>query len=146
MKAEKDVKHKIRAILDKFGWFWWMPPANGFGKSGISDFNALKRGTFIAIEAKFGSNKPTAMQIGYLNSVRAESSFAFVVNDKNIDWLEAFLESFESATEAQMKREMPTHEDGARMINAIAELSNKYLDTTSDTASVEAPPSPGLVH
>jgi hypothetical protein len=77
-----------RRSSTSFGWFWFMPPANAYGKSGISDIIALKRGTFMAIETKFGSNKPTAMQIGFLNSVRASDGFAFVVNEKNLPWLE----------------------------------------------------------
>jgi hypothetical protein len=57
---EAHVKDDMKALLDRFGWFWFMPPANAYGKSGISDIIALKRGTFMAIETKFGSNKPTA--------------------------------------------------------------------------------------
>jgi hypothetical protein len=128
VKNEKDVKHKVKAILDRFDYFWFMPPANGFGKAGISDFIALKNGCFLAIETKFGSNKPTAPQIGFLNSIRAAEGFAFVVNDKNYEWLEAFLDSFEKATASQRKKLDVAHEDGARMLNAIAELSNKFLD------------------
>lgn len=129
MKNEADVKKRVKAALDTHGWFWWMPPANGFGKAGISDFNALKHGTFLAIETKFGSNKPTAMQIGFLNSVRQEQGFAFVVSDRNIDWFEAFLESFDLSVEATSKNEQVAPEHGARMLNAIAELTNKFLDT-----------------
>ena len=128
-RNEKDVKKQVKALLDRFGYFWFMPPANGYGKAGISDIIALWRGTMIAIETKFGSNKPTPLQIGFLNSIRKEDGFAFVVSDRNIDWLEAFLESFENATMAQAKGEKPRDEDGARMINALAELSNKLLDT-----------------
>ena len=147
MKNEKDVKKKTKAVLDKFGWYWWMVPANGFGKSGVSDIHALKRGTFIAIENKFGSNKPTAMQIGFLNSIRASQGFAFVVSDRNIDWLAAFLESFEVAAEAASKNQPVPAEHGARMLNALAELSNKLLDTPAPEPSViEAVPENQLTH
>lgn len=132
MRNERDVKRKVKAILDAHGYYWWMPPANGYGKAGISDIHALKAGVFVVIETKFGSNKPTALQIGFLNSIRGEQGFAFVVNDRNIDWLEAFCESFDIATTAQIKREAVPDEHGARMLNAIAELSNKLLDTASD--------------
>ena len=128
-RNEKDVKKQVKALLDRFGYFWFMPPANGYGKAGISDIIALWRGTMIAIETKFGSNKPTPLQIGFLNSIRKEDGFAFVVSDRNIDWLEAFLESFENATMAQAQGKKLSDEDGARMINALAELSNKLLDT-----------------
>lgn len=136
MKNEKDVKKGVKAILDKHGWFWFMPPANGYGKSGISDIIAMRHGTFMAIETKFGTNKPTPMQIGFLNSVRQEDGFAFVISDRNIDWFGAFMESFDAAVVEQSHgREVPP-EHGARMLNAIAELSNKLLDTAAQTASV----------
>ena len=128
MKSEKDVKKKTKVILDRHGWFWWMIPANGYGKSGVSDFHAFKTGTFMAIETKFGSNKPTALQIGFLNSVRREDGFGFVVNDKNIDWLEVFCAAFGRSTAAASRGEKPDANDGATMLNAIAELSNKLLD------------------
>lgn len=128
MKTEKDVKKQVKAIFDRHGWFWWMIPANGYGKSGTSDFHAVKAGTFIALETKFGSNKPTPLQIGFLNSIRAEDGFAFVVNEKNLDWLDAFLESFAIAVACEAKKETLDPEHGARMINALAELQNKQLD------------------
>jgi hypothetical protein len=121
----------VKALLSKYEWFWFMPPANGYGKSGISDFIAVRHGSFLAIETKFGSNKPTAMQIGFLNSIRANDGFAFVVNDKNLDWLEAFLESFEVSTQCVSKQMEVPPEHGARMLNALAELSNKLLDTAA---------------
>lgn len=142
-KKEADVKKAVRGILDKYDWFWWMPSANGFGTSGVPDFNAVKYGVFLAVETKWGSNKPTALQIGFMNSIRAADGFALVVNEKNIDWLDAFLESFENATQAQRKRQDVTHEDGAMMLNALAELSNKFLDTAVDAPSIEAPPVAG---
>lgn len=128
MKNERDVKRAVKALLDKYDWFWFMPPANGYGSSGISDFIAVWSGTFMAIETKFGSNKPTPLQIGFLNSIRAADGFAFVVNDKNIEWFEAFLDSFALATQNQRKSLEVPAEHGARMLNAIKELSNNFLD------------------
>ncbi|MDQ3023437.1 MAG: hypothetical protein M3R04_03475 [bacterium] len=128
MKSEKDVKARIKKILDCYEWYWWCPPANGFGKSGISDFNALWKGTFMAIEAKFGGNKPTSLQIGYLNSVRNEDGMAFVVDEKNIDWLEAWCMNFKRATQAISRGEKVDEFAGASMLNAISELTNKTLD------------------
>lgn len=132
MKNERDVKRKVKALLDKHDWFFWMPVASGYGQSGISDFNSVRHGTFLAIETKFGSNKPTALQIGFLNSIRAMDGFAFVVSDRNIDWLDAFLESFEIATKCASQGMDVPPEHGARMLNALAELSNKLLDVGAE--------------
>ena len=129
---EGHVKDDVKALLDRFGWFWFMPPANAYGKSGISDIIAVKRGTFLAVETKFGANKPTAMQIGFLNSIRANDGFAFVVTERNLEWLEAFLESFDISVECASKKMDVPPEHGARMLNALAELSNKLLDVSAD--------------
>lgn len=122
MRDEKDVKKAIKKLLDKFGWFWWMVPANGYGKSGVSDIHALKAGVFLAIEAKFGSNKPTALQIGFLNSINAEDAYGFVVNDKNLDELEAFLFNFDEQAKEVATNQRMNNEAGARLIDAIREL------------------------
>jgi hypothetical protein len=120
---EADVKKKVKKLLDNYKWFWWMPPANGFGKSGISDFNAIRGGVFLAIETKFGSNKPTAMQQAFLRSVQMENGFSFVVNEKNIEHLNVWLQAFDSAVKAQMEQKEVAHEDGAAMLNAIHALT-----------------------
>jgi hypothetical protein len=119
LRNEKDVKHKVKRILDKHGVFWWCPPANAYGRSGISDFNALLLGVFFAIETKFGANKPTPPQIAFLNSVKAEKGFAFVVNENNLDALDQFMESFAIATAAQSCGEPVPDEHGSRMLNCI---------------------------
>lgn len=96
MKSEKDVKREVKRLLDKYNFFWWMPAANGYGKAGVSDFNAMRSGgTFMAIETKFGSNKATPLQKAYLESIQSCDGLAFVVSDKNIEFFEQFLEAFE---------------------------------------------------
>lgn len=122
MKNEKDVKKKVKALLDKHGWFYWMPPANAYGRSGISDFNVIKAGVFLAIETKFGPNKPTAMQTAFLNSINAEGGFGFVVNDNNLNWLGTFLEDFDAQTALVGKEGKMANEAGARMVDAIRAL------------------------
>src|SRR5579872_5541043 len=116
---EKDVKRQVKALLDKHNYFWWMVPANGFGRSGVSDFNAIRAGTFIAIETKVGKNKPTEMQKGYLNSIAAEQGFSFVVNDSNIESFAAWLDAFDRAKDAVARGERPSPEDGSIMLNAL---------------------------
>lgn len=124
---EADVKKQVKKLLDDAGWFWWMPPANGFGKVGVSDFNALRNGVFLAVETKFGRNKPTANQNAYLNSIMAEDGIAFVVDEQNIEWFEAWLAAFNRATIAQSHNQQVTPEDGATMVNAIKYLHEKIL-------------------
>ena len=122
---EGDIKADVKKVLDEFGWFWWMPPANSFGKSGASDFLAIKAGVFLAIETKLDSML-TENQRAFLNSIRAEDGFGFVVRGNDgVIWLRVFLESFGNATKATSNKLTPTHEDGADMINAIAALTEE---------------------
>lgn len=119
---EGDVKKQVKKLLTQHGWFWWMPPANGFGRTGISDFNALRGGVFLAIETKFGSNKPTAMQVGFLDSVASEDGMSFVVNEKNLDALAVWLERFDQAVKAQSEGRDVEQSDGAAMVDAMAAM------------------------
>ena len=91
--------------------------------TGISDFNGLKSGVFIAIEAKVHPNVPTANQIAFLNSVRAEDGFGFLVYPEHLPALEAFLSAFERAKMSVVSKGTPSTEDGAIMLNAIKELT-----------------------
>lgn len=122
-RNERDVKARVKQLLDKHQYFWWCPPANGYGKGGISDFHAIKRGVFLAIETKFGANKPTALQVGFLDSIRQESGFAFVVSDRNTHWLEVWLQAFDNAADAVGRHAAVTDQDGADMLDAIAALT-----------------------
>jgi len=126
IKKEAGVKDLIKRILNHFGWFTWMPAANGFGQQGVSDHLAIKSGVFLAVEAKFGTRKPTPVQKGFAAMILANDAFAFCVTERNIDHLVWFLESFEVATQCQLKNEPVPEEHGARMLNAIAALTDAY--------------------
>ncbi len=116
---EADVKKQVKKLLDKHKWFWWMPPANGFGRTGISDFNALRGGVFLAVETKFGKNKPTPMQVGFIDSVKSEDGIAFVVNEDTIEHFAAWLVAFDKAIQAQSDQREVDPLDGAEMIDAM---------------------------
>jgi hypothetical protein len=122
MRDEKGVKENIKRLLDHHGWFWWMPPANGYGKVGVSDFHAIKNGVFMAIEAKFGSNKPTVHQRAFLESIHASDAFGFVVNDQNLEHLGWFLTDFQGQTDLVAADQKMSNEAGARLIDALSAL------------------------
>ena len=119
LNNEGDVKRQVKKLLDKHKWFWWMPPANGFGRTGISDFNVFRSGIFMAIETKFGKNEVTPMQKGFLESIRSEQGFAFRVDETNLEWLKVWLECFDRAIEAKRQQVDVAPEDGAAMLDAI---------------------------
>lgn len=129
MRKEKDVKEKIKQLLNFHGWFTWMPGSNGFGTQGISDHLAIKNGVFLAIEAKFGYNKPRPTQKAFAAQILANDAYAFCVNESNIDHLRMWLESFEIATQHQMKGQEVPHEHGSRLLNAITVLTEPFAET-----------------
>jgi len=127
MRIEKDVKQAVKKILEDHGWFWWMPPANGFGKIGVADFNAIRKGVFLAVETKFGKNKPTVHQTAFLSSVMAEDGFGFVVRDTTLDSFKAWMEAFDRSILAASKEEPVAPEDGAMMLNAMKVLTAELV-------------------
>jgi len=129
---EKDVKVKGKALLTKYGWFWWMPAATQFGTSGISDLHAIHYNAFMAVEFKLRPNKPTELQRGFLQTIHAAGHFAFVVNDETLVIFEAFLKAFQNAATAVQKaggdEKAIDPTDGAMMLNAVNDLSRDYMD------------------
>ena len=81
---EDGVKRVVRRILNHFNFFEFMPPANAFGKSGISDILTLGNGNFVAIECKYGRNKPTEMQLEFGRRVEEAGGLFLIINDSNL--------------------------------------------------------------
>jgi hypothetical protein len=82
---EKAVKAKVKAVLESEGVYYFMPPANGYGRAGIPDFIVCVNGLFFAIETKANGNKPTALQIREIETIRRNNGVAVVVDETNWD-------------------------------------------------------------
>lgn len=126
-QKEADVKAEVKKLLNKHQWFWWMPPANGFGKAGVSDFNAIRDGVFLAVETKFAGNRPTAMQVAFMNSITKSGGIALVVNEKNIEIFAKWLETFDRAALDVANKKSVANEDGAFMLDAIREMTSDLV-------------------
>lgn len=85
------VKRKIRKLLDEAGAYYAMPIGTGYGNSGVPDFLICHKGRFIAVEAKAGNNKPTALQELHLSRIRAMGGIALVINETNLHLLKEAL-------------------------------------------------------
>lgn len=92
MTPEGKVKERIKQILKELDVWFFMPPANGYGRAGIPDFVGCLKGRFIAIEAKAGKGKTTALQDREIARINSSGGFAIVVNEHNIDDLKKTLE------------------------------------------------------
>ena len=95
MTPEGKVKERIKQILKELNVWFFMPPANGYGRAGIPDFVGCLRGRFIAIEAKAGKGKTTALQDREIERINSSGGYAVVVNEHNIDDLKKTLEMLE---------------------------------------------------
>lgn len=120
----KTVKAPVKKLLTKYGWFWWLPAANQFGVSGVADILAVKKGMFIAIETKFGRNDPTPIQLAFLNSIRAEDHFAFVVRETTILALGQFLNYLDQSIAYAAQQEIAPAEIGGAMLDAIKAMTD----------------------
>lgn len=82
------VKKRIRKILEDSHTYFAMPIGTGYGNSGVPDFLVCYQGDFIAIEAKAGKGKTTALQDAHLAKIRDAGGIALVINEDNINELE----------------------------------------------------------
>jgi len=88
---EAKVKAKIKVILKVYDIYYAMPIGTGYGNSGVPDFLCCVRGRFLAIEAKAGKGKTTALQDKNIKQIIASGGLAIVVNEDNIGELESLL-------------------------------------------------------
>ena len=84
---EAKVKAKIKTILKEYNVYYAMPIGSGYGNAGVPDFLCCVNGNFVAIEAKAGKGKPTALQEKNLRDIKESNGLALVINEDNIDWL-----------------------------------------------------------
>lgn len=97
MNSEADVKRRVKRVLKSLDAWWYMPVPQGYGKQGVPDFLVCLDGAFIAIETKFGGNKPTRYQQIQLDGIEAAGGVALVINEHNVEDLEAALCAFVDA-------------------------------------------------
>lgn len=98
---EGGVKAQVKKLLTAHGWMWWMPPANGFGKSNV-DVNALKAGHFLAVETKYDKRQLTSNQVKYLCDVSKHGGSALVVRETTLN---AFAQWLDVQADPQKLRE-----------------------------------------
>jgi hypothetical protein len=83
---EEDVKKLVKAVLKSTPDCWWfMPPANGFGRSGIPDFVGCVNGYMFAVETKFGKGTTTANQEREIAALTQSGAKVWIVRETNVD-------------------------------------------------------------
>lgn len=89
---EAKVKAKIKAILKAHNVYYAMPIGTGYGNSGVPDFLACVQGHFLAVEAKAGKGKTTALQDKHISQIKAQGGTALIINEQNLHELATLLE------------------------------------------------------
>jgi len=86
LSKESDVKQIVKAVLKSTPDCWWfMPPANGFGRSGIPDFVGCVNGYMFAVETKFGKGTTTANQDREIQTLIQSGARVWIVRETNVD-------------------------------------------------------------
>jgi len=91
---EAKVKAKIKTILKAHGAYYAMPIGTGLGNSGVPDFLVCVKGRFIAIEAKAGKGKATALQEKNLREIREQGGDAYVIHERNLGKLDSRIKMY----------------------------------------------------
>lgn len=90
---EAKTKKMIRKVLDEYGAYYAMPVGSGYGNAGVPDFVVCYRGWFIAIEAKAGKGKTTALQDAHISRIRRSGGIALIVYETDEDPLRGVLDN-----------------------------------------------------
>ena len=89
---EVKVKARVRATLDALGIYYFMPPANGYGRQGIPDIICCMAGRFVAIECKAGKGQLTELQKRELDKIMNADGLTYVAREDNLVELKAMLQ------------------------------------------------------
>ncbi|MFN3705305.1 MAG: VRR-NUC domain-containing protein [Thermoflexales bacterium] len=101
MTPERKVKEQVARILREEQAYYLFPATHGYGRSGVPDIIACVCGQFVAIECKAGKNKPTALQVREIESIRRHGGRAMVVNEHNIDMVRHVIRSIKGLEGAE---------------------------------------------
>ena len=87
-ESEEWVKKQVKLILKDTGWNFWMPNANAFGRSGVSDFLAIKNDPSYSWRSRPSTKtcRPRC-SLSFSADVYEAGHFAFLVDETNIETL-----------------------------------------------------------
>ena len=88
---EGKVKDQIKKRLKAARAYWTMPVMTGMATNGTPDFTVCYQGRYLAIEAKAGDGVPTELQWVRLMEVERAGGDTMVINESNLDVLDAYL-------------------------------------------------------
>ena len=87
------IKAKVVKIFRDEGVYYFFPATHGYGRSGVPDIICCVAGKFLAIECKAGGNKPTALQVREIETIRQAGGVAVVTDETNWDDIRELIRS-----------------------------------------------------
>lgn len=93
LTPEGRIKAKVVKILRDEGVYYFFPATHGYGRSGVPDIICCVAGKFLAIECKAGGNKPTALQVREIETIRQAGGVAVVTDETNWDDIRELIRS-----------------------------------------------------
>lgn len=92
LKNESDVKTVVKDVLKKTEkCYWFMPPANGFGRAGIPDFVGWVNGQAFAVETKYGRGECTPNQLREIQAATHAGAQVWIVRETSLEaWCSEF--------------------------------------------------------
>jgi len=91
LTPEAKVKANIKKILKAHNIYYAMPHGAGFGNAGVPDFLCCVEGKFVAIEAKGGGGKVTALQLKNLSDIESSGGMTWVIDESNTHVFEIWI-------------------------------------------------------
>ena len=94
---ESKVKTRIHAALKAAGAYAVNYIGGQYANNGTPDILGVLNSRFIAIEAKAGRGKPTALQLKALRQIEEAGGLALVINESNLEYLKECLQDVGAA-------------------------------------------------
>lgn len=90
---EKAFENKIKKFLRDRGCYVVKYFGCAFSQSGVPDLLCCINGTFVAIEVKSDTGKPSALQLANIADIQGAGGVAMVLHPKDWDKFTAFIDS-----------------------------------------------------
>ena len=94
---ESKVKARIHAALKAAGAYAVNYIGGQYANNGTPDILGVLDSRFIAVEAKAGRGRPTALQLKALRQIDEAGGLALVINESNLEYLKECLQDVGAA-------------------------------------------------
>jgi hypothetical protein len=101
LTPEGKVKAKVKALLNKYKVYHFMPATGGYGRSGVPDIIACAHGRFIGIECKAQNGRLTALQSRELAKIEEAGGLSYCIDENSFESLEKIISDLTSSNKEE---------------------------------------------